>query len=68
LTSDFAGSSGCISVSREYEYDIIIFIGIAEKIKIGNNTVRITSKAAAHDGDNDFVFTNLKIELLDNNV
>ena len=66
--SDFPENSECISVNREYECDVIIFTGIADKLKIGNNTVRIISKGAAHDGDDDFVFTNLKIELLDNNI
>ncbi len=66
--SDFPENSECISVHREYDCDITIFIGIADNIKIGNNTIRIISKGAAHDGDDDFVFTNLKIELTNNNI
>jgi hypothetical protein len=67
-TSDFPDSSGCISDFREYECDVIIFKDIADEIKIGNNTVRIISKGAAHDGDDDFVFTDLKIELININI
>ncbi len=42
--------------------------GLLITLKIGNNTIRIISKGAAHDGDDDFVFTNLKIELTNNSV
>ena len=66
--SEFPENSECISEYREYECDVTIFIGIANQLKMGNNSIRIKSKGVAHDGDDDFVFTNLIIELTNNNI
>ena len=66
--SDFPENPECISQYREYDCNVTIFIGIADKIKIGINSIRIISKGAAHDGDDDFVFTNLKLELTNINI
>ena len=67
-TSNFPDRPECIPDYREYECDVTIFIGIAEHIKIGKNTVTVISKGAAHDGDDDFVFTDLIIELFNNDI
>jgi len=61
--SDFPDNPDCINNFREYDCDVTISIEIADKIEMRNNTIRIISKGEAHEGDDDFVFTDLKIEL-----
>jgi len=68
LSSDFLDSAECISTNREYECDITIFRNVKEQIKTGNNSIRIVSNSSLHNGEDDFVFKDLKIELSDNNI
>lgn len=64
---DFPDSAECISQYREYECDVTIFKQVTSYLVLGTNTIKVIAKGAAHDGDDDFVFTDLKIELVSAN-
>lgn len=63
LATDFPDQPGCISAYREYECDVTIRIGDGGTVISGTNTIRIVAMGAAHQGDDDFVFTDLKVLL-----
>ena len=67
-STDFPDSSDCISQYREYDCDVTIMVDVFDELVVGTNVVKVISKGAAHDGDDDFVFSDLKIELKKNNT
>ncbi len=59
--SDFPDNPACINQWREYDCDVTITRDATSAVTVGNNTIQVVSQGAAHPGDDDFVFTDLKI-------
>lgn len=54
---------GCVSQYFEYDCDITITRDATSAVVEGDNTIQVVAQGEAHPGDDDFVFTNLKVLL-----
>jgi hypothetical protein len=58
--SDFPDNE-CVSQYREYECDVTLTRDATAAVVAGLNTIQVVSQGAAEPGDDDFVFTDLKV-------
>jgi hypothetical protein len=59
--TDFPDNAGCISQYREYECDVTIVRDATAEAVQGVNTIQVVAQGVAHPGDDDFVFTDLRV-------
>ena len=59
--SDFPDDPGCINQYREYDCDVTITLDATSAVVADSNTIQVVAQGEAHPGDDDFVFTNLKV-------
>ena len=59
--ADFPDNPGCINQWREYDCDVTITKDATSAAVADSNTIQVVAQGAAHPGDDDFVFTDLKV-------